>query len=78
MRCPTDAAAAEEFYLRTWGLPSLDINGIEGGSPVQQKTIVVSSARANLSMRLAPGQTVERVFPVIEQLLSRAFRRRPS
>jgi acetylornithine deacetylase/succinyl-diaminopimelate desuccinylase-like protein len=66
---PTDAAAAREFYLRTWGLPSLDVNGIEGGSPVQQKTIVASAARANLSMRLVPGQTVERLFPIIEHLL---------
>jgi acetylornithine deacetylase/succinyl-diaminopimelate desuccinylase-like protein len=66
---PTDATAAAEFHLRTWGLPSLDVNGIEGGSPVQQKTIVAASARANLSMRLVPGQTVERLFPIIEQLL---------
>jgi acetylornithine deacetylase/succinyl-diaminopimelate desuccinylase-like protein len=70
---PTDATAAEEFYLRTWGLPSLEINGIEGGSPVQQKTIVVSAARANISMRLVPGQTVERLFPIIEELLARGL-----
>jgi acetylornithine deacetylase/succinyl-diaminopimelate desuccinylase-like protein len=68
---PADADAAEEFYLRTWGLPSLDVNGIEGGSPVLQKTIVVSTARANLSLRLAPGQTVKRVVPVIDELLKR-------
>jgi acetylornithine deacetylase/succinyl-diaminopimelate desuccinylase-like protein len=67
---PADEAAADEFYLRTWVLPSLDINGIEGGSPVLQKTIVTSSARANLSMRLAPGQTVERLVPILERLLS--------
>ena len=70
---PADATAAAEFYLRTWALPSLDVNGIEGGSPVQQKTIVASAARANLSMRLAPGQTVERMVPIIEQLLSRGL-----
>jgi acetylornithine deacetylase/succinyl-diaminopimelate desuccinylase-like protein len=68
---PADADAAEEFYLRTWGLPSLDVNGIEGGSPVLQKTIVASTARANLSLRLAPGQTVKRVMPVIDELLRR-------
>jgi acetylornithine deacetylase/succinyl-diaminopimelate desuccinylase-like protein len=68
---PADADAAEEFYLRTWGLPSLDVNGIEGGSPVLQKTIVVSTARANLSLRLAPGQTVKRFVPVIDELLKR-------
>jgi acetylornithine deacetylase/succinyl-diaminopimelate desuccinylase-like protein len=66
---PADPAAADEFYLRTWVLPSVDINGIEGGSPAQQKTVVPSSARANLSMRLAPGQTVEQVVPIIERLL---------
>ena len=66
---PADGRAADEFYLRTWALPSIDINGIEGGSPVLQKTIVVSSARANVSMRLAPGQTVERIVPIIEGLL---------
>jgi acetylornithine deacetylase/succinyl-diaminopimelate desuccinylase-like protein len=68
---PADPAAADEFYLRTWGLPSLDVNGIEGGSPVQQKTIVVSTARANLSMRLVPGQTVAQMAPIIEQLLKK-------
>ncbi len=64
-----DRRAAEEFYLRTWALPSLDVNGIEGGSPVLQKTIVTAAARANLSMRLAPGQTVEEVAPIVERLL---------
>ena len=52
-------------------LPSLDINGIEGGSPVLQKTVVPATARANLSLRLAPGQTVARVTPIVEELLSR-------
>jgi acetylornithine deacetylase/succinyl-diaminopimelate desuccinylase-like protein len=68
-----DNRAADEFYLRTWALPALDINGVEGGSPVLQKTIVASTARANLSMRLAPGQTVERMTPIVEQLLSRGL-----
>ncbi len=68
---PADANAAREFYLRTWALPSIDVNGIEGGSPVLQKTIVASTARANVSMRLAPGQTVEALAPVVEELLKR-------
>ncbi len=66
---PADASAGREFYLRTWALPSIDVNGIEGGSPVLQKTIVASTARANVSMRLAPGQTVEALAPVVEELL---------
>ncbi|HET7647415.1 MAG TPA: M20/M25/M40 family metallo-hydrolase [Gaiellaceae bacterium] len=68
-----DAGAGDEFYLRTWALPSLDVNGIEGGSPVLQRTIVTSTARANLSLRLVPGQTVAGVAPVVEQLLRRGL-----
>jgi acetylornithine deacetylase/succinyl-diaminopimelate desuccinylase-like protein len=68
---PSDAAAAEEFYLRTWALPSIDVNGIEGGSPVLQRTIVTSAARANLSMRLAPGQTVDELLPILRAELTR-------
>jgi acetylornithine deacetylase/succinyl-diaminopimelate desuccinylase-like protein len=68
---PADEDAGREFYLRTWALPSIDVNGIEAGSPVQQKTIVVSSARANLSMRLASGQRVEVIAPIVEELLRR-------
>jgi acetylornithine deacetylase/succinyl-diaminopimelate desuccinylase-like protein len=66
-----DPDAARDFYSRTWELPSLDVNGIEGGSPIQQKTIVVAEARANLSMRLASGQTAEKLFPVVERELRR-------
>ena len=68
---PADDAAPREFYLRTWALPSLDLNGIEGGSPVLQRTIVTSAARANLSMRLAPGQTVAALLPILEAELTR-------
>ncbi len=67
-----DDDASANFYERTWELPSLDINGIDGGSPTQQKTIVVAEACANLSMRLAVGQTKSVLLPIIEnQLKSR-------
>ena len=64
-----DGRAGPEFYERTWERPSLDVNGIEGGSAVDQKTIVVSEAQANLSMRLALGQTAEMLFPIVEREL---------
>jgi acetylornithine deacetylase/succinyl-diaminopimelate desuccinylase-like protein len=67
---PADDDASREFYLRTWALPSLDVNGIEGGSPVLQRTIVTSAARANLSMRLAPGQTVAELLPILRAELT--------
>jgi len=64
-----DPRAAEEFYLRTTAEPALDVNGIVGGSPVLQKTVLPVEAEANLSIRLAPGQDVETIAATLEQLL---------
>ena len=69
---PADARAAEEFYLRTFAEPALDVNGIEGGSPQLQKTVLPVLAEANLSIRLAPGQDPERIAPEVERLLREA------
>lgn len=69
---PVDPRAAEEFYLRTTAEPSLDVNGIGGGSPVLQKTVLPVSAEANLSIRLAPGQDVEEIAAAVERLLREA------
>jgi acetylornithine deacetylase/succinyl-diaminopimelate desuccinylase-like protein len=69
---PMDAKAAEEFYLRTFAEPALDVNGIEGGSPVLQKTVLPVEADANVSIRLAPGQDPEQIADQAEQLLSEA------
>ena len=69
---PADGRAAEEFYLRTWGEPSVDVNGIEGGSPQLQKTVIPVAAEANVSMRLAPGQAPDEVVPEFERLLREA------
>jgi acetylornithine deacetylase/succinyl-diaminopimelate desuccinylase-like protein len=66
---PADAAAAEEFYLRTWGEPSVDVHGIKGGSPTLQKTVIAVEAEANVSIRLAAGQDPDVIAPVFEQLL---------
>ena len=69
---PADPRAAADFYRRTWAEPSLDVNGIEGGSPHLKKTIVPARAEANLSMRLAYGQSVELVAASLERLLVEA------
>jgi acetylornithine deacetylase/succinyl-diaminopimelate desuccinylase-like protein len=66
---PIDPRAADEFYLRTTAEPSLDVNGILGGSPLLQKTVLPVSAEANLSIRLAPGQEVEQIAAAVEELL---------
>jgi acetylornithine deacetylase/succinyl-diaminopimelate desuccinylase-like protein len=66
---PMDPKAAEEFYIRTFAEPSIDLNGIEGGSPQLQKTVLPVEAHANLSIRLAPGQDPEQIAPEVERLL---------
>lgn len=69
---PADARAAEEFYLRTWAEPSVDVNGIFGGEPRLQKTVLPVAAEANVSIRLAPGQDPLAIAPVFERLLREA------
>ena len=69
---PADARAADEFYLRTFAEPALEVNGIESGSPHLQKTVLPVHAVANVSIRLAPGQDPDRIAVVLEQLLREA------
>jgi acetylornithine deacetylase/succinyl-diaminopimelate desuccinylase-like protein len=69
---PADAKATDEFYLRTFAEPAIDVNGIEGGSPQLQKTVLPVEAHANLSIRLAPGQDPEEIAPEVERLLQDA------
>jgi acetylornithine deacetylase/succinyl-diaminopimelate desuccinylase-like protein len=67
-----DPRAAEEFYVRTFAEPTVEIHGIEGGSPRLQKTVIPVHAQANVSMRLAPGQQVDEIAPEFERLLREA------
>jgi acetylornithine deacetylase/succinyl-diaminopimelate desuccinylase-like protein len=66
---PADPRAADEFYLRTWGEPSVDVHGLAGGSPLLQKTVIPAEAEANVSIRLAPGQHPDVIAPAFERLL---------
>lgn len=66
---PADARAADEFYLRTFAEPALDVNGIHSGSPIMQKTVIPVEAMANVSIRLAPGQEVDVIAAAFEQLV---------
>jgi len=66
---PLDARAAEEFYLRTWAEPSLDVNGILGGKPGVRNTTISARASAELSIRLAPGQEVAPIGAAAERML---------
>ena len=67
-----DPSAPDEFYARTFAEPSVDVNGIEGGSPHLQKTVLPVEAHANVSIRLAPGQDPEQIAPEVERLLREA------
>jgi acetylornithine deacetylase/succinyl-diaminopimelate desuccinylase-like protein len=69
---PKDPRAADDFYVRTFAEPAIDVNGIATGSPLLQKTVLPVEAVANVSMRLAPGQKVEEVVLVVERLLREA------
>jgi acetylornithine deacetylase/succinyl-diaminopimelate desuccinylase-like protein len=69
---PKDTEAARDFYLRTFAEPAVDVNGIQSGSPVLQKTVLPVEAVANVSIRLAPGQQVEEIAPEVERLLREA------
>jgi acetylornithine deacetylase/succinyl-diaminopimelate desuccinylase-like protein len=66
---PMDAEAAEDFYLRTVAGPAVDVNGIAGGEPLLQKTVLPVAAEANVSIRLAPGQDVDEIAAAFERLL---------
>jgi acetylornithine deacetylase/succinyl-diaminopimelate desuccinylase-like protein len=69
---PSDSRAAEEFYARTWAEPAVTVNGLVGGEPHLQKTVLPVFAEANVSIRLAPGQDPDTIAPVFERLLREA------
>ena len=58
--------AAAEYYRRNGADVSLDVNELAGGEP---RTVVPATARATVTVRLAPGQRSEQVAPVLEGLL---------
>jgi acetylornithine deacetylase/succinyl-diaminopimelate desuccinylase-like protein len=66
---PMDADAADDFYLRTFAAPAVDVNGIHGGEPVLTKTVLPVVAEANVSIRLAPGQDPDEIAAAFERLL---------
>ena len=69
---PADSAAGDEFYLRTWAEPSVDVHGIQGGSPVLQKTVIAVEAEANVSIRLVGDQDPVVIAGSFERLLREA------
>jgi acetylornithine deacetylase/succinyl-diaminopimelate desuccinylase-like protein len=69
---PADPRAAEDFYLRTFAEPTLEINGIHSGSPMLEKTVLPVQAIANVSLRLAPGQDPATITAAFKTLIADA------
>ncbi len=61
--------AADEFWERTGAEPSVDVNMLSGGEP---RTVIPSVATAQLSVRLAPGQSAAEIAAEVERLLRAA------
>jgi acetylornithine deacetylase/succinyl-diaminopimelate desuccinylase-like protein len=65
---PYDERAADDFYLRTWAEPSVDVHGIQAGKMVRNTTLV-ASAEANFTVRLAPGQDVDTLSAAVRRIV---------
>jgi acetylornithine deacetylase/succinyl-diaminopimelate desuccinylase-like protein len=66
---PLTPGSGAEYYVRSGAEASLDVNEIVGGEP---RTVVPATARATLSLRLAPGQKAAEMATVLEDLLRAA------
>jgi acetylornithine deacetylase/succinyl-diaminopimelate desuccinylase-like protein len=69
---PAGPGLGPDYYQATWAAPSVDVNGIRGGEPDLQKTVLPVEAVANVSVRLAPGQDPGEIAAVFERLLREA------
>jgi acetylornithine deacetylase/succinyl-diaminopimelate desuccinylase-like protein len=58
-----------DYYERTWADASLDVNEVTGGMP---RTVIPATARATVSLRLAPGQSADAMYDELTRLLRAA------
>jgi acetylornithine deacetylase/succinyl-diaminopimelate desuccinylase-like protein len=61
-----------EFHEKTGAQPDLEVNGIISGAIDELRTIIPAFAKANLSLRTAPGQDSEELGAVMDRLLREA------
>jgi acetylornithine deacetylase/succinyl-diaminopimelate desuccinylase-like protein len=66
---PISDEAVENYYVRNWAEPSLDVNMISGGEP---RTVIPETAAAHITMRIAPGQNSADMIRVLEELVRSA------
>lgn len=66
---PLDPKAAEQFNIRTMAEPSADVNGILGGKPGLRNTTLSVHAAGEITIRLAPGQSVDAIGSAAEKMM---------
>jgi acetylornithine deacetylase/succinyl-diaminopimelate desuccinylase-like protein len=64
-----DVPPNPDFHEKTGALPDLEVNGIISGATDELRTIIPAVAKANLSLRTAPGQNSAELARVVERLL---------
>src|SRR3954471_2278283 len=61
-----------DFHEKTGAQPDVEVNGIIAGATDALRTIIPAQAKANLSLRTAPGQRSAELAQVLEKLLREA------
>src|SRR4051794_26521531 len=67
---PVSPDAGRDYYMRNGADASLEVNEIRGGEP---RTVVPATAKATLSVRLAPRQDPTEISNAIERLMRSAI-----
>ncbi len=66
---PLTERSEETYYAQNWGDTSLEVNSISGGEP---RTVIPATAKAHVTMRLAPGQRQGTIVNQLTRLLRAA------
>ena len=66
---PVSDDAVDNYYIRNWAEPSLDVNMVSGGEP---RTVIPNVTTAHITMRIAPGQKSSEMIAEIERLVRSA------
>jgi acetylornithine deacetylase/succinyl-diaminopimelate desuccinylase-like protein len=61
-----------EFHEKTGAQPDIEVNGIISGATDELRTIIPAFAKANVSLRTAPGQNSAELAKVLDRLMREA------
>jgi acetylornithine deacetylase/succinyl-diaminopimelate desuccinylase-like protein len=67
-----DVPPNPEFHEKTGAQPDIEVNGIISGATDELRTIIPAFAKANVSLRTAPGQNSAELRELMERLLREA------